>query len=179
MGNKKLMTIDEKFKILNKINNIETNLSERKYLKSIENTYLENVYLDREIINRNYPTVIWDVIKIGVDILLDDDLSIQSKEMEILYDYKDFINDNKTKQRNENSDFTSINLDINIDQLIELHNKQLDCVVNICKDVNGEEVITFDEGYSFVLDEDLFDFISSTMKTSFIGQTLKFIRHSI
>ena len=167
MENKKLMTLDEKISIHKKIQNFKSESSIKDYLKSIENIYFKNVYLDRGIINERYPLFIWNDITIGVDIILNDDLSIQSEEMEILYDYKDFINDNQTKQRNEDSDYTLINLDINLDQLIELHNKQLQCIVNICKDINGEEVLG--------LDEDLWNFIDTTMRTTFIKQTLKFI----
>ena len=87
MENKKLMTLDEKNEILNRIVNIETNHSRKEYLKSIENDYLNNVYVAKAIINERYPMVDWDGVNIGVDVLLDDDLSIQSKEMEILYDY--------------------------------------------------------------------------------------------
>ena len=180
MENKKLMTLDEKNEILNRIVNIETNHSRKEYLKSIENDYLNNVYVAKAIINERYPMVDWDGVNIGVDVLLDDDLSIQSKEMEILYDYKDFINDSKTKQRNENSDFTSINLDINLDQLIELHNKQLGCVVITCKNANGSEVIVdtqfdFECNNNYILDEDLFNFFDMTLRTTFIKHTLKLI----
>lgn len=170
--NKIQMTLDTKRSILERFDSIKSDSTKRKYLESLQNKYHQNVFIDKEKINRRYPNVNWNDITIGVDILLDDDLSIQSKEIEILYDYKELVNENKTKQRNtEDLGYTSINLDVDIDTLIELHNKQLNCVVNICKDIDGNEVIVdVEDDLGYILDEDLYNFFSVTLTTTFIKQ---------
>lgn len=132
MNLKKTLTIKQYHEIL-KSSLKKNNFSK---LRSLKNKYLSHLILSQSYFEKKYENLDWNNISIEVEVILNEDLSIQSEEVLKLIPYQKHC-------INPITDFEGdkISFSLNISQIIKLHNLQLDCVIYNCLDKKGDEII--------------------------------------
>jgi len=168
--NKKfVMTVSKKHEIFQYLDTMENNDEKLSFLKSIENLYETNVHLDEDDLWDRYEFNLTQSSIIKVQVIFNDDLSIQSEEMVKLFPYQNLINHELTDKINENICGECIVLNVNMNQLIELNNLQLNLIVLGCTDENGDEIYMEDsDGISYELGEEMWEDFSWYFTTYFI-----------
>jgi hypothetical protein len=132
MNIKKALTIKQYHEIL------ESSLKKNNFskLRSLKNKYLSHLILSKSHFEKKYENLDWNNISIKVEIILNEDLSIQSEELLKLIPYQNHCINPIT-----DSEGDKISFSLNISQIIKLHNLQLDCVIYNCLDKKGDEII--------------------------------------
>ena len=132
MNIKKTLTIKQYHEIL------ESSLKKNNFskLRSLKDKYLTHLILSKSYFESKYENLDWNNISIEVEIMLNEDLSIQSEELLKLIPYQKHCIDPITDIEGDKISFS-----LNISQIIKLHNLQLDCIVFNCLDKKGDEII--------------------------------------
>ena len=173
--NKKfVMTVSKKHEIFQYLDTIENNDEKLSFLKSIENLYETNVHLDEDDLWDRYEFNLTQSSIIKVQVVFNDDLSIQSEEMVKLFPYQNLINHELTDELNENMSVECIVLNVNMNQLIELNNLQLNIIVLGCTDENGDEIyLEGSDGITYELGEEMWEDFTWYFTTYFIDHLIQ------